>query len=151
MLAYSLYKLFRIRLFHISFKISLQERIQQGIVIVSLLSFVAIGIITIVYFRDEYSQYHKSRLERKIDSVVKTATWQLVNETDSMLKIPDAAELSEIHKIDVNIFNANGLLLSSSQDAVFGRRLISRQMNPNAYYKLKNDNQNKLTQIKPQQ
>jgi len=139
-------KIFKIRLFHISFKISLQERIQQGIVIVSLLSFVAIGIITIVYFRDEYNEYHKSRLERKIDSVVKTAGWQLINDSDSIIKIPNARELSDIHKIDVNIFNADGQLLSSSQDAVFGRRLISRQMNPTAFYKLKNDNENKLTQ-----
>jgi len=145
-LAYTFNKLFKIRLFHISFKISLQERIQQGIVIVSLFSFVAIGIITIIYFQDEYNEYHKSRLERKIDSVVKTASWQLINQSDSTVSIPDAKELSEIHKIDVNIYNADGQLLSSSQDAVFGRRLISRQMNPTAFYKLKNDNENKLTQ-----
>ena len=144
--AYSFNKAFKIRLFYISFKISLQERIQQGIVIVSLLSFVAIAIITIIYFRDEYNEYHKSRLERKIDSVVKSATWNLLNSSDSTIKIPNAKELSEIHKIDVNIFDTAGILLSSSQDAVFGRRLISRQMNPSAFYKLTNENQNKLTQ-----
>jgi two-component system nitrogen regulation sensor histidine kinase NtrY len=139
-------KAFKIKLFHISFKISLRERIQQGIVLVSLLSFVAIAIITVLYFQDEYNNYHKSRLERKIDSVAKTAIWQIQNNEDSTIKIPDATELSGIHKIDVNIYGVDGQLLSSSEDAVFGRRLIGQQMNQIAYYKLKNLGIKNLTQ-----
>ena len=136
---------FKFELFYIRFKVSLRERIQQGIVLVSLLSFVAIGIITIFFFRDEYSDYHKSRLERKIDSVSKTASWQLISATDSVVKIPDALELSAIHKIDVNVYTIDGNLLSSSEDPVFGRRLISRQMNPVAFFKMKNEKLNRVT------
>lgn len=138
-------KFYKVQLLFIKFKVSLRERIQQGIVFVSLLSFIAIGIITILFFQDEYNNYHKSRLERKIDSVEKTAAWQIVSSDDSLVKIPNAKELSAIHKIDVNIYSVEGHLLSSSEDAVFGRRLISREMNPVAYFRMKNEQLNKLT------
>jgi two-component system, NtrC family, nitrogen regulation sensor histidine kinase NtrY len=138
--------IFNSNIINIPLKVSLRERIQQGIVLVSLFSFIAIAIITIIYFQDEYNEYHKSRLERKIDSVAKTASWQILNSKDSVVLIPDAKELSSIHKIDVNIYGTDGQLLSSSEDAVFGRRLMSRQMNPAAFFRMGKDKLNKLTQ-----
>ena len=128
------------------FKISLRERIQQGIVTVSLLSFVAIGVITIFYFQDEYTEYHRSRLERKIETTAKTAIWQIINSVDSIAVIPDARELAAIVKIDVNIYDINGAMLSTSEEAVFERRLLSRQMHPVAYHKMKFEQLNKFTQ-----
>jgi two-component system, NtrC family, nitrogen regulation sensor histidine kinase NtrY len=100
--------IFNSNIINIPLKVSLRERIQQGIVLVSLFSFIAIAIITIIYFQDEYNEYHKSRLERKIDSVAKTASWQILNSKDSVVLIPDAKELSSIHKIDVNIYGTDG-------------------------------------------
>ena len=121
----------------IEFKASLRERIQQGIVLVSLFSFIAIGVVTIFYFQNEYNDYHKQRLERKIASTAKTASWQIVNRPDSSQLIPDAKDLANIHKIDVNVYGLNGQLLSSSEDAIFERRLLSRQMDPLAYRKMR--------------
>ena len=145
-LVFIINKIYKIKFLHIDFVLSLRERIQQGIVFVTVLSFIAIGIITILYFQDEYNNYHKTRLERKIDSVAKTAAWQILNNSDSIVRIPDAKELSGIHKIDVNIYNIDGELESSSEDAIFGRRLLSRQMNAVAFNKMKNEELDNLTQ-----
>jgi two-component system nitrogen regulation sensor histidine kinase NtrY len=130
---------FKIKILPIKFQASLRERIQQGIVVVSLLSFVAIGFITIIYFQNEYTDYHKSRLKRKISSAEKTASWQIINSSDSLDKIPDAKELANIHKMDVNVFDLQGQLLSTSEDAVFERRLLSRRMHPTAFHKMKHE------------
>lgn len=139
-------KIFKFNILKFSFKISLRERIQQGIVVVSLLSFLAIGVITIFYFQDEYTDYHRSRLERKIESTEKTASWQILNGGDSLTHVLNAMELAAIHKIDVNIYGLNGNLLSTSEDAVFERHLLNRQMHPVAYHKMKIEGLNRFTQ-----
>ena len=39
-------------------------------------------------------------------------------------------------KIDINVFNHNGDLLSASQDEIYNKGLISRKIRPDAFYQL---------------
>ena len=124
-----------------SFENSLRDRIQRGILLVSFVSFVAVAIITIIYFRYEYNNYHRSRLKRKIGSTAESALWQILQNADSSeVSIPEAKDLSKIHKIDVNLYSLRGKLISSSEEAIFERRLLSRHMNPIALFHMKKGN-----------
>jgi len=130
----------------VHFDHSLREQIQRGILLVTLSSFVAIAIITIIYYSYEYNNYHRSRLQRKVASTAKTAVWQIHESKDSVLKLPSAKDLADIHRIDVNIYDLGGNLLSSSEKVVFERHLLSRKMDPRAYHKMKQEQQSKVIQ-----
>ena len=130
----------------IRFEESLRERVQRGMILVSMLSLFVIATITVVYFRYEYTEYHKARLQQKTISTAQTVLWQIQNASDSLSILPDARRLADIHKIDLNLYDRNGHLLRSSEEAIFERRLISRQMHSLALYKLKVQRQSEYIQ-----
>jgi signal transduction histidine kinase len=138
-----LFKITKKRFIYTNFESSLREQIQRGIIMVTLASFVAIAIITILYYSSEYDDYHRARLLRKINSTARTAVWQIHERQDTL---PKARSLADIHKIDVNIYDLGGNLLSSSEEVVFERHLISRKMNPIAFQRLRNEQQNLVSQ-----
>lgn len=142
LLNYILNKTIKIRFIGLNFENTLREQIQRGIIMVTLASFVAIAIITILYYSSEYDKYHQARLVRKISSTARTAVWQIHESQDSIIKLPDARSLADIHKIDVNIYDLGGNLVSSSEKVIFNRHLISRKMNPIAFQLLRNEQQN---------
>lgn len=126
---------------NLKFENSLREQIQRGIIMVTLASFVAIAIITIWFYGNEYDEYHRSRLSRKISSTARTALWQIQESKDSVIRLPDARSLADIHKVDVNIYDLGGNLLSTSEKVIFERHLMSRKMNPNAFNLLRYEKQ----------
>lgn len=135
-------KIFKETLFNFNFADSFRERIQRGIIIVTLLSFIAIAFVSIRQFSVEYQDYHKSRLKRKINSTAKTATWRIQQSPDTLDVLPSARSLADIHKIDVNLFDVDGTLISSSEPTIFDRHLLSRRMHPMAYDAMKNSERN---------
>ncbi len=136
----------RIEIVTVRFENTLREQIQRGIIMVTLASFVAIAIITILYYSYEYDEYHKSRLIRKINSTERTAAWQIEQTQDSIIRLPHAKSLSDIHKIDVNIYDLGGNLMSSSEEVIFERHLLSRKMEPRAFQQLKHEQNNLFSQ-----
>lgn len=139
-----LYKTIKKRFIGLSFENTLREQIQRGIIMVTLASFVAIAIITIWYYSSEYNEYHTDRLLRKISSTARTALWQIHESQDSVVRLPDARSLADIHKIDVNIYDLGGNLITSSEKVIFDRHLISRKMNPIAFQLLRNQQQKQV-------
>jgi signal transduction histidine kinase len=123
----------------VEFEISLRERVQRGIVVVTLLSFVAIAIITVFYFQYEYSEYHRQRLKEKISNTAQTVLWQLQTNNDTTFATLDAKRLADIHQIDVNLYDTWGNLIRSSEETIFERRLINKQMHPVAYQQLRTE------------
>ncbi|MCH2045900.1 MAG: ATP-binding protein [Saprospiraceae bacterium] len=120
-----------------NFDNSLRDKIQRGILLMTLTSFVIVAIITIIYSRQEYNDYHRSRLKRKIDSTAENALLHILQNSDKeKISIPDPSDLSKIHSIDVNLYDLKGRLISTSEDAVFERRLLGRQMNRVAFFKM---------------
>lgn len=136
----------KVKALQLNFERSLRARMQVSIVLLILTSFVAIALITIVYFQYEYTDYHRERLARKIESTAQTATWQIQSSPDSVTTYPDVNGLAEIHKMDVNLYDDDGALIASSEEAIFERRLRSRQMDPVAYYAMVKEGQNKYIQ-----
>jgi hypothetical protein len=59
----------------------------------------------------------------------------------------ELVKISEIHNIDVNVYDVQGDLATSSQLSIFDNGLISKKMNPVAYQKLAVSNETQFTQV----
>lgn len=126
---------------------TLQNKIQVSAVSLIVFAFIIMGIATIIYITNQYNKSHKQRLLTKIEAVqtnidyifdeTKRKNISRGTKTSIMRRITSrAAELSEIHDMDINIYAPSGELITSSQPDIFLRGLVSTKMNPLAYFKM---------------
>ena len=111
---------------------SLRNRIQLSVIALTIGSFILIGLVTVTFFRDSTNSYHENRLERKISAVLNNL------ENDLALIYKDGkfsvdfpklvVPISKIHKMDINIYNKTGKLLTTSENFIFERGFISDRM-----------------------
>ena len=125
-----------------------RTQVHATIIGISVLSFLIIGVSTIIFFINRHNRNNKERLSSTIqimnDEVEQALKDHLV--FDDVLKLYDdiiSAELqakvnriSEIHGVDVNIYDPNGSLRISSQPYYYIKGVLSRKINPAAYYTL---------------
>jgi len=122
---------------------TLQKQIQNSMIALVLFSLAVIGIVTMVYFQYQYNIYHNSRLLKKVNAVMKNVSQYYVEEYavygdnafDKVIQ-QKIKVLSNIHALDINVYNTKGDLLQSSQAEIFKRNLVSSKMDANAYYNL---------------
>jgi signal transduction histidine kinase len=135
--------------------VTLRARIQFLIILLTLFSFVIIGAVTVSYFTNQYDDYHENRLLRKLRSVMHELEFQsAANDTEARLQdeaFPfdkginvNLSAVSDIHSMDVNIFDLDGKLIKSSQPAIFSEGLISNRLDANARYELVNKKMSSL-------
>lgn len=124
---------------------SFRFRISLSIVLIILFSFTLIGFFTISYFSKEYEEFYENDLIKKQNTIISSLD-NLISENkqesfyelfSSTLQL-DIKNLSDLHKIDINIYSRDGYLISSSQPSIFSSGLISYKMNPKAYFVLEN-------------
>ncbi len=132
-----------------------RAQVHTTITAISIISFFVIGISTIFFFINRHSRTNKERLSRTIQIMQGEVEVALQHQSimDDMLKVYDevaAGELqlkmnriSEIHGVDVNVYDPTGLLRVSSQPYYYNKGLLSRLMQPMAFHKL---NQQMLVQ-----
>ena len=120
---------------------SLRNRIEISIVILILFSFIFIGFITWMHFRDNSAEYHENRLERKIANVLTDTEHELKlylenpNEELNLARL--VKPISRIHRMDVDIYDLNGNLISSSDNNMVTKGIIAPKMGGVAYHKLR--------------
>ncbi|MBK7109054.1 MAG: HAMP domain-containing sensor histidine kinase [Chitinophagales bacterium] len=126
---------------------TLQNKIQVSVISLIILAFITLGVATVIYITNQYNISHRDGLLTKIEAV-QTNLDLVINDnrivnidrkgTDAPLrKVSNRInELSEIHDMDINIYGPGGGLLVSSQPDIFNRGLISRNMNPLAFFKM---------------
>ncbi len=130
-------------------KMSIRNQIYSTIIFVSIFSFFIIGAATIIFFIQRYNKNNKERLSRTIqvmsnDLYNKTGDFinrrNLLTMSDSAsmesLEV-EVAEIAEIHNTDINLYNTNGELVVSSNSLVYNKGILSRLMDPVAYYEMK--------------
>lgn len=122
---------------NIGVKPSLRNRINLSVISVIIISFIAIGLVTVLYFQQEFTEYHEGRLERKVRGVLATANNEMEKRAATLDFLPDVNELSEIHNMDINLYDLSGTLIESSQKEIVNKGLISNKINPVAYYNLR--------------
>ncbi len=119
---------------------SLKNKIQLAVVVLTVFSFLFIGFTTTWFFKNSSEEYHEKRLERKASSVLTdaqreiermTATKDLQVDIKSILK-----PVSETHRIDINLYDLDGNLIGSSEEDLYRKEIISRQMGSVAFQAL---------------
>ncbi|WP_235296826.1 sensor histidine kinase [Portibacter marinus] len=102
---------------------SLRRRIQLSIVILSIFSFVAIGIVTIFYFRYLSNEYDAELIEEKNVAITAdiSARMQNADKAKNALRILESNihAISETHQVDIHLFDQEGRLINSSASKLF--------------------------------
>jgi signal transduction histidine kinase len=129
-------------------QLTFRTQVHTTIIGISIFSFLIIGASTIFFFINRHSRINKERLSRTISIMRSEVEVALNNHAvfDDVLKAydgPASAELrgkinriSEIHGVDVNIYDPAGNLQISSQPYYYNKGLLSSKTDPLAYYKL---------------
>ena len=103
-------------------RFSLRTRIFIAMIFIVIMASVLIAVITIYQFNEQAEEYHNKRLERKEEAIKSAITYELKREPiarfGSILlpKVLDDKlnEISDIHNLDINIYDLDGNLLRSS-------------------------------------
>lgn len=108
-------------------QLSLRVRIFLSMIFLTLIASVLIALVSIYQFRKEAKNYHQDRLERKENSIVeninyvlKTTTYPLTTENIPFIFREKIHELSDIHSMEINIYDLKGSLLISSKPVFKG-------------------------------
>lgn len=129
-------------------QLNFRSQVHTTISAISIISFFVIGVSTIFFFINRHNRTNRERLSRTIE-IMRSEVEEALNAHavfDDVLKVYDevaAGELqakvnriSEIHGVDVNVYDPTGLLRISSQPYYYNKGLLSRRMDPLAYYQL---------------
>lgn len=128
---------------------SIRMQIHSTILIISLLSFIVIGVATILFFRNRYDRNNEERLSRSMQIMVKQVQEKLTSFVTFNDSIPIygtgineemekiVREVSEIHGTDVNLYDWLGNLKVSSRPLIYNKGVLSNKMNPDAYYSMR--------------
>lgn len=103
-------------------KFSLRTRIFIAMIFIVLIASVLIAAVTIYQYNEQAEDYHSKRLERKEEAIKSAITYELnrdtIKEFETVL-LPRILEkklneISDIHNLDINIYDLKGNLLRSS-------------------------------------
>ena len=120
--------------FHFWNKPSLKNRIQFSTIFLTLVSFIIIGFVSVYFLRTSYISYDKSRLNRKVSSVLTASEQYLRLGNDSLGFLKEQVfELSKAERIDVNLFDLKGQLIQSSEMDIYKRGILPPKMNAYAF------------------
>ena len=102
--------------------LSLQIRIFLSMIVLIIVASILLATISIFQFKNEAKQYHQERLDRKEDAIKENINYVLSNTTYpltpnnlSLIFKDKIHELSDIHNLEINIYNLDGKLLKSSK------------------------------------
>ena len=127
------------------FRFNIRTQIQAIIVMVTLLSFIIIGITTISFFiyrfnnsNDEKLRTNAQIMENEIEGLVKNrivySDMFNVSNIDLKLELEKSViQIAETHNTDINFFDLGGNLQVSSQPYLYDNKILSRKMNAVAY------------------
>lgn len=137
--------------------VSFRAFIQVAFFIIILSSVLLIGFYTGRFFIQQFNKQSEQKLFEKLEQVAALSNFIIYDKLGSQkidfgyytltdLMRNNITSISSIQKIDINIYNLNGDLLTTSQPAIFEKGFISRKINPNAYSLLTHNVQNQLIQ-----
>jgi signal transduction histidine kinase len=129
-------------------QMNIRSQVHGTIIFISVFSFLVIGIATISFFINRYNRNNIDKLSRTSGIMVKEMKKRLnaYGTFDDIVKIYEPGvnadlkrlidEVSDIHDVDVNVYDLEGDLQVSSEDEVYERGILSTKMHPKAFYHL---------------
>ena len=131
-------------------QLTIRNQIHGTIIFFSIISFFVIGVATILFFINRYESNNREKLSSTIRIMEKevknsfSAGW-LLNDTLEMSEQNNQKaienninRISEIHGVDVNLYSLNGDLKVSSLPLPYVKGIVSKKMQPEAFYHLSN-------------
>lgn len=98
-------------------------------------SFVLTGLISLYHFEEENEVYHQERLKRKEYAIESSIEYFLASQPDrqhrdslSSLFSNKICELSDVHNLDINLFNIDGELIITNNSALFETGKLDREV-----------------------
>jgi two-component system nitrogen regulation sensor histidine kinase NtrY len=135
---------------------SFRTFIQFSFFIIILSSVLIIGVFTGQFFIQQFNRNAEERLTEKLEMVDESTAFLLKDKLNNIRSNDDAStynllrenitSLSSIQDIDINFYNSYGDLITSSQPAIYEKGLISKKINPEAYYLLGSESLSHLIQ-----
>jgi two-component system nitrogen regulation sensor histidine kinase NtrY len=129
-------------------QLSIRNQIHGTVIFISVISFLVIGITTILFFINRYENNNREKLSRVIrvmENEVRGSLAELLSAGNEINlskegfgdKLqPVIEKISDIHAVDVNLYGLDGNLLVSSLPLPYAKGVISTRMDPTAYYHL---------------
>lgn len=130
------------------FRFNIRTQIQLIIVVVSIISFVVIGITTITFFVNRFKRSNEEKL-RSTSQIIVNEIEQLqrnfytvsdsifYNNFDINTELQNKIiQIAETHNTNINYFDVLGNLIVSSQKYIYDNGIISRKMDPRAFYQM---------------
>ncbi|TVR78753.1 MAG: sensor histidine kinase [Chitinophagaceae bacterium] len=139
-------------------ELSFRSKIQIAMLAVIVFSFLIIGVVTFLHFSREYNDSFRERLLEKEEAVQVSIDYRLnkpdrefinlrgIRSNPLMVLSSEIYALADIHAIDINIFNTNGVSLLTSQPGIFEKGLLNNLMHPKAFETLKHQNRSQFLQ-----
>lgn len=136
------------RVLNTFWQLNIRSQVHGTIIFISVLSFLIIGVATISFFIIRYNRNNIDKLSRTSGIMVREMQKRLFNyETaDNIVTNYDSTasyelqslidEVSDIHNVDVNVYNLDGDLQVSSQPELYNTGILSHKMHPEAFYHL---------------
>ncbi len=129
-------------------QVSIRNQVHATIIFMSLLSFIVVGVATILFFIDRYYNNNRESLSHTIQVMQNEVRNSLSDLTvfDDVVKLYDLAyrdklaqtisRISEVHAVDINMYDLDGNLKVSSLPLPYNKGIVSSLMDPEAYYHL---------------
>jgi two-component system nitrogen regulation sensor histidine kinase NtrY len=146
--------LIRRRELRVYWQSTIRNQVHSTIILISLILFVVVGVATIFLFIDRYNNNNKEKLSLIIE-VMENDISNSLNGPSSfdMSKMYEVgykekleqiiSRISEMHAVDINLYDVEGNLQVSSLSLPYSKGIISYKMDPVAYYHL-----NRLKEIR---
>ncbi|MCW3093253.1 MAG: sensor histidine kinase [Ferruginibacter sp.] len=129
-------------------QMSIRNQVHSTIIFISLSSFIIVGVVTILFFIDRYNNNNREKLShtiRVMQNEVQNSLAELII-FDDVIKVYDdgyrekldktIAKISEVHAVDINLYDLDGTLRASSLPLPYNKGIMSNKMDPIAYYHL---------------
>jgi two-component system, NtrC family, nitrogen regulation sensor histidine kinase NtrY len=129
-------------------QLTIRSQVHATIIFISILSFVVIGIATILFFINRYENTNREKLSKAIQVMERqVSAINNLEAFDDEIKMYDSISLpklkaaisniSDIHNVEINLYGLDGNLKLSSYPLPYDRGIVSTKINPEAFYHLK--------------
>ena len=137
---------------------NIKNQIQAAIIFISIFSFFIIGISTITFYINRFKQTNRERLIKsmkilssEVEDNINTrhlfSPNALVYGSDSNRLLQKVIkDIAELHSADANFYDLSGNLLATTQPEIYKKQILSRMMEPKAFYRLAQQKEIQLTQ-----
>ncbi|HEV8505875.1 MAG TPA: HAMP domain-containing sensor histidine kinase [Chitinophagaceae bacterium] len=130
------------------FQMNIRTQVHSTIIFISILSFLIIAASTISFFITRYNRNNADKLSRTLKVMENEMKKRIAEHSifDDVTKIYEpgsnrelkklVSDVADIHNVDVNVYDLQGNLQVSSQENIYEKGVLSKQINPEAFYHL---------------